>query len=75
MGVARFANGGALFVQVAQGLIYVWPEAGPQADAEAWSRKPHLLPWVDEQVRRNMCPCNVRRCGHLAVCLNFLVRR
>lgn len=36
---------------MAQGLIYVWPEAGPQADAEAWSTKPHLLPWIDEKVR------------------------
>ena len=38
--------------QVAQGLIYVWPEAGPQAALQAACTRPHLLPWVDEQVRR-----------------------
>ena len=42
---------GLVSLQVAQGLIYVWPEAGPQADAEAWSQKPHLLPWISEKVR------------------------
>lgn len=36
--------------QVAQGLLYIWPEAGPPAALAAASKKPNLLPWIDEQV-------------------------
>ena len=58
-------NYGLGSLQVAQGLIYVWPEAGPQADAEAWSQKPHLLPWISEKVRFGCCGC---QCFCISLC-------
>ena len=36
--------------QIAQELLWVWPESGPLAALEAAASKPTLLPWMAEQV-------------------------